>query len=295
MIILKLLSSVVMLAAVERGPDVSINMPDDEPAAVESASSEAPAPAEAPMSSRMKKAFSGPAVNPFKAMQAKLDGKWDFLNDPTTLTDVLSQMHFLWALIFSVTGVLCVTNGYKWHRGLIVLLAAILGVYSGTVFGERIGSVNIVAACTAVLFAVVAWPMLRYSVALFGGLAGAFAGANAWTALGFPTAQHQYGAVIGLIVVGMLAFMAFRVVVILLTSIGGSAMLVMGAIAALMEVQAWKSGLLEALTANHLVVPIITASVAAIGMVYQFGGGVTGLNAMAAKADPKAVPVKKAA
>ena len=152
--------------------------------------------------------------------------------------------------------------------------------------GGAIGSTNVVAACVAVLFAVVAWPMMRYSVALFGGLAGAFAGANVWTACGFPAAQHQYGAVIGLTLVGMLAFIAFRGVVILLTSIGGATMVVLGALAALMQVDSWQSAISGAISANRLLVPFVVASTAAIGIVYQFGGGMTGLNAMATKADP---------
>lgn len=292
-----LLLPLVLFAAVERGPDVSVSVPDATGEAAPAAES-APAPPEAetePASVSMKRMLSGAGVNPFKAVGSRLDGHWDFLASPRTVTDVLSQVHIVWAAIFVVIGALCVTNGYRWHRGLMVLLAGILGLYVGTMVGERIGSTNVVAACAAVLFAVVAWPMLRYTVALFGGLAGAFAGANIWTCLEFPQQHHQYGAIIGLVAVGMLAFMAFRGVVILLTSVGGSSMLVLGAMAALMHIDAWRGGMADAANANRLIIPIITASVAVVGVIYQLGGGVTGLNAMAAKADPKAAAVKKAA
>jgi hypothetical protein len=290
---LNFLASLVLSVVAVGAPDVTVDVsPLDEPAAVAPARRAEPAPVEeeaAPESGgSFTKALSGAGVNPFKAMQQRLNGKWDFLTDPSSLNDVLSQVHIVWAFIFVVVGGLCVMNGYRWHKSLILVLAAILGVYAGTLLGDRIGGTNVVAACAAVLFAVIAWPMMRYSVALFGGLAGAFAGANVWTACGFPAGQHQYGAVIGLVLVGMLAFMAFRGVVILLTSIGGASMLVLGALAALMQIASWRGGMAEAMTANKLIVPIITASTAIVGAIYQFGGGVSGLNAMATKADPAA-------
>ncbi len=295
---LNLLASVILSLAAAGAPDVTVDVtPINETSEVAPASSEEAAAMESSEPSdeggSISRALSGAGVNPFSQMRQKLNGKWDFLTDPKAMNDVLSQVHIVWALIFVIVGGLCVTNGYRWHKGLILILSAILGIYAGTVLGERIGGTNVVAACAAVLFAVIAWPMMRYSVALFGGLAGAFAGANVWTACGFPAGQHQYGAVIGLVVVGMLAFMAFRGVVILLTTIGGASMLVMGSLAALMQIDSWRGGMAEAMNTNKLIIPIITASAAIVGAIYQFGGGVSGLNAMATKADPAAK--KKAA
>ncbi|MFM9957799.1 MAG: hypothetical protein ACKVZJ_06965 [Phycisphaerales bacterium] len=296
---LKLFAILMLSVSTFAAPDATVDLTDPTPApaalaaaapssAVEETTQPTTEPPAESTTDSLARALSGAGVNPFKSMQDRLNGKWDFLVDPKSLNDVLSQVHIVWACIFIIVGALCVLNGYRWHKGVILLLAAIMGLYAGTMLGERIGGTNVVAACMAVLFAVAAWPMLRFAVALFGGLAGAFAGANIWTALEFPTAQHQYGAVIGLVVVGMLAFMAFRAVVILLTSIGGASMLVLGFMAALMQVESWQGGMSDAMNSNRLIVPIITASVAIIGAIYQFGGGVSGLNAMASKADPAA-------
>ncbi len=293
---LNLLATLVLSVSTLAAPDATVDLTEPSPPSASApgeASESGAAPAAESSTDSLARALSGAGVNPFKQMQDRLNGKWDFLVDPSSLNDVLSRVHIVWSCIFIVVGALCVLNGYRWHKGVILLLAAIMGIYAGTMLGDRIGGTNVVAACMGVLFAVSAWPMLRFAVALFGGLAGAFAGANIWTALNFPTAQHQYGAVIGLVVVGMLAFMAFRAVVILLTSIGGSTMLVLGFMAALMQVESWRGGMSDAMTGNKLIVPIITASVAIVGAIYQFGGGVSGLNAMASKADPAAK--KKAA
>lgn len=224
---------------------------------------------------------------PFGVLSDQLRQNLDLLARPDALATVLGQINMVWSVIFIVVGGLCVLHGYRWHKILMVVLAAIAGVWAGTVLGDRIGSEAIAATCLAVLFAVLAWPLMRYAVALFGGLAGAFAGANLWSALGQDPSQHWVGGMVGLIVVGMLAFMTFRTVVVALTTVGGATLLGCGAGAALLHVESWRGGILDALGQNPLIFPILVASAAALGAVFQLGGGVRGLNERANKADPK--------
>lgn len=221
----------------------------------------------------------------------------DVLNRPESLTRILTQIHIVWAVIFILVGIACILNGYKWHKGVVVLLAGMSGIWAGQIIGLQVGDGLIAAACLSVLFAVLAWPLLKYSVALFGGLAGAFAGANLWTALDLPSEQHKFGALIGLLVIGMLTFLAFRVVVVLTTAIGGASLLVFGGLAALMHVDSWHTAIVNRLTNNDLMVPILAASAAAISAVIQFSGGFKGMSQMADKADatkPQAAEKKAA-
>jgi len=224
--------------------------------------------------------------NPIPVINAQIREHMDFLNHPDELSEMLGQISLVWAIIFLVVGGLCILHGYRWHKWVILILAAMSGIYGGMLLGEEVGGTRIVAVCMAVLCAVIAWPLLRFAVALFGGLAGAFAGANAWTALGFDSGIHEHGALIGLIVIGMLAFLAFRIVVILLTSIGGASLFVLGSLAALMHNDAWQGGMVESMHSNPLIVPILVASAAAFGIVFQLGGGLKGMNERANAADP---------
>ncbi|MCA9307624.1 MAG: hypothetical protein KDA16_13925 [Phycisphaerales bacterium] len=226
--------------------------------------------------------------NAIHVLNQTLRTKLDFLNHPDALTDMVTQINVVWAAIFVTIGLLCVIHGYKWHKTVILALAGMLGVWAGLTVGERIGETTVVASCMAVLFVVLAWPMLRYSVALFGGLAGAFLGANVWTALGYPAEDHHYGALIGLIVAGMLAFTAFRTVVIALTTVGGATLLTVGGLAALVHVESWRPSLIQGLESKPLLVPVLAAVIAATGAVIQAGGGFSGMNACANRADPKA-------
>lgn len=209
----------------------------------------------------------------------------DMLNHPESLAQALSDLNIVWAVIFIVLGGICVFNGYRWHKIVIVLLAGLGGVWAGVEFGDDIGNQNVTAAGLGVLAAVLAWPLLRYAASLFGGLAGAFAGANVWTAIGQPPDQHYVGAIVGLIIVGMLAFLAFRGVVVILTTVGGSTLLCLGAIAAMLEVEAWRDAVIDGMTEHTTVVPFVVGSVAVIGAVLQIGGGLKGLNTLSNNAD----------
>lgn len=233
--------------------------------------------------------------NPFRALSTVMQENLDVLARPEALTSLLQQIDIVWSVIFIVVGGLCVLHGYRWHKVMIVLLAALAGVWAGTFLGDRVGSPEIASICLAILFAMLAWPMMRYSVALFGGLAGAFAGANIWTAIGQDPTQHWMGALIGLIIVGMLAFMTFRMVVVVLTTIGGATLLGLGAGASLLQVEPWHDAILRSLSQNPLIFPVLVGCAAGMGAVYQLGGGVKGLNERANKADPKKAPKAKAA
>ena len=225
----------------------------------------------------------------------------DLLNDPERLSGILNDLNIVWATIFVIVGAMCILHGYRWHKTLIILLAAMSGIWVGTALGQNIGSREIAAACFAVLLGVLAWPLMKFAVALFGGVAGAFAGANLWTAIGTNVDAVSLpdtpwvGALMGLLIVGLMAFMYFRFVVVMLTTIGGASLLVFGALSALLHVEAWRGGITESMEGNPLLVPVIVASAVLLGAIFQFGGGLQGMNRMADNADPAKAKQQKAA
>jgi len=230
-------------------------------------------------------ALSNAGVNPLRVLRDAIDGRIDLLNHPDQLLASLHQIHVVWAAIFMVTGALCVFNGVRWHKTVIVVLACLLGVWAGDMLGDRIGGAHAVASSAlAVLFGILALPGLRFAVALFGGLTGAFVGANLWTALGYNPDNHWFGAILGLLILGMLAFSVFRVVIMLFTSVGGAALLVFGALAAMLKNPSWAGAIEQSLTANELIIPLLVAVTSLVGVVLQQGGGVRGLMASADKA-----------
>lgn len=67
----------------------------------------------------------------------------------------------------------------------------------------------------------------------------------------------------------MLAFILFKLSVVLFTSVSGSTVAVMGALALLLSFEPWRETVTQGLMANQLVIPLLVAVPAAIGLIMQ--------------------------
>ncbi len=208
------------------------------------------------------------ARSPMSAM-TDATKRLDILNHPDELLAALANVHIVWASALVVVGVLCVLNGYKWHKWVIVLCAFLGGLGLGHVLSKQMGDSRIVMAAVGLLCAVIATPMLRWAVAIFGGLTGAFIGANVWTAFSDSPDAHLAGAGMGFIALGLAAFIMFRTVIVLFTSIGGAAMAVLGIITLMLHVPAWEMQIRASLEDHQLLLPLLVAVAAVTGLVMQ--------------------------
>jgi hypothetical protein len=215
----------------------------------------------------------------------KIFERIDTLAHPEKLVDTLAETTWVVGAIFLTVGLLCILQGYKLYKGVVILTALAMGIVLGYKLGQHIQAQTIVAGCLGVLLAVAAWPFMKFAVSLCGGLAGAFIGANAWSgiathlnatspSINIPPDAYWAGALIGLVLFGMLSFILFELSVVLFTSVSGSVLAVLGIIALLLQVTAWREAIGNALKANPLVMPVLIVVPAVVGLVlqYQFGG-----------------------
>lgn len=194
----------------------------------------------------------------------------DILNRPEELLEQLGQMPVIGAAASLTVGLLCVLNGYKWHKWVIIILALLFGLMFGHLLSLEIGRSAVVAIAIGLLCAILAIPMMKFAVAIFGGLTGAFIGANAWTYFNEPYADVSWtGALMGFVIVAMASFILFRLVIVLFMSLGGAVMLVFGAITLLLHVEDWEPSVREHLSANQAIVPLLVAVAAVAGFVWQ--------------------------
>lgn len=219
-----------------------------------------------------------PLVNLFETV-VQLFSRADTLAQPQQLVEHLTALSVVWAVVFIVVGVMCLLNGYKFYRAVTVALALLIGAFAGYWLGQKIEAPFIVAGCLGALLAVSALPLMKYAVAVFGGLAGAFVGANLWS--GFVAAMNKaagstmpadaywIGALVGLLVCGMLAFVLFKLSIELFTSVSGATIAVLGAIALLLSFEPWRATISQGLTASQLVVPLLVFVPALIGLILQ--------------------------
>lgn len=205
-------------------------------------------------------------VNSFSSAVQQMDA----LTRPEKLLDDLSKMPLVGGSVIFVVGVLCVLYGYRFHKWVVIALAALLGLFIGNILSQQMGKSLIVAIALGILFATIATPMLRWTVAVFGGLTGAFLGANAWTLSNASPADAKWaGAAMGFIAVALLSFVIFRFVVVLFTSIGGAAMVVLGGITLLMQVPGWEPAIRQGLQSNQHLIPLLVTTAAVAGFVIQ--------------------------
>ena len=194
----------------------------------------------------------------------------NILHNPQDLLDLLSQMHFIIAAMIVTVGVLCIFNGYRWHKWVIAVLAFLCGIWLGYQLSQQMDKSVVVATSVGFLCAIIATPLLRLSVMVFGGITGAFIGANTWSAMpDAPVDAHWAGALIGFIVIAMASLVLFRLVVVLFTSVGGAAMVIFGGLTLLMHVPDWKPSIEQSLSANKMLIPLLMLLAAVGGFVIQ--------------------------
>lgn len=208
--------------------------------------------------------------DPLSVLVNGLD-RFDILNYPVQLLDTLAELNIIWAVIFVILGLLAIANGYQWRIWIVMIISFLVGLEIGGSIGESMAVSAVVAGSIGILVAVIAWPLMKYAIMLVGALAGAFIGANLWTALGQPEGTYFAGALIGFISFGMLSFIAPRVVSVAMTCIVGATMFLFGALALLMQVDGWQSGLANSFESNTLLIPLISLVIMVFGFVLQQG------------------------
>ncbi len=151
-----------------------------------------------------------------------------FSNVPKTWpqqTDLLSwcqQMTPGVAALLIILGIIYLLFGYQIFKGLVLVNAAIVGAYVGTNLCGDGDPVGVCAVIGAVVAAAIAWPTMKYAVALMGGFFGAMLGASLWRTIILPPNLVWAGALVGLMGFGLLSFILFRGSVMMYTSLQGA-------------------------------------------------------------------------
>ncbi|MGB0768104.1 MAG: hypothetical protein ACPGYV_10375 [Phycisphaeraceae bacterium] len=224
----------------------------------------------------------------------------DTLAKPDQLIPELAELSAIWAVVFVVIGLVCLLKGYAFHKIMTVALLVVVGALMGYWMGLEIQAPPfVVAGCVGSLLAVLAFPLMKYAVALLGGLSGAFIGANLWAGLGrvldssaanrvetqgqqaaseslivraaeiMPADAYWVGALIGLIACGLAAFLLSKITIHLFTSVSGSTIAVFGVIALLLSIDTFRDTVASELTRSALIIPLLVFVPAAIGFLLQ--------------------------
>ncbi len=190
----------------------------------------------------------------------------------------LHQVSLAPAILLAASGIVYLLYGWKIFKVLVVCNALIIGAIFGTHLGLMFNTPNMplyMAIGGGSLLAMLAWPTMKFAVAIMGALAGSLLGFGVWQYISAATQNAEMarfgwaGALIGLVLLGLLAFILFRVAVISWTAFQGAMMIVAGLVALLLKHQQFQQNVSQALRGNVHLLPLLVGVPAGIGFIFQ--------------------------
>jgi hypothetical protein len=191
----------------------------------------------------------------------------------------VSTMDPLHAVLLLAIGIMYMFFGWKIFKILVIANAALLGAAVGGALGrlsETTPNLPMVTSVAgALLLGVAAWPLMRFAVGVMGAIVGSFIGYSLWMyiagAVNRPgLEQHAWaGGLLGLIALGLLAFIIFQISVMVFTSFQGTLMCVTAVLALLMRHEEWRLDLENRLLTDVHLLPLIIAVPAVIAFIVQ--------------------------
>ena len=173
------------------------------------------------------------------------------------------------ATLLIMLGVIYLLFGFYLFKGLVVANAAIAGALIGAAIGHRSGSDVPCAVLGAFIAAACAVPLMKWAVAVHGGLLGAILGGAIWRTVGLDPQFAWSGALTGLVGFGMFCFVLFRGSVMTYMSLQGSLMLVFGLLGLLYKYNDLGPRLTQSLQARNFILPMAVLIPAVVGLLYQ--------------------------
>jgi hypothetical protein len=172
------------------------------------------------------------------------------------------------AALLILMGIIYLLFGYQIFKGLVLLNAAVVGAYVGSNFGEG-DTATVCAVIGAVAAAAIAWPTMKYAVAIMGGCFGALLGASLWRTLNLDPELVWAGALVGLVSFGLVSFILFRGSVMMYTSLQGSFMLVFGILGLIYQYEEFAADVTRHLKVQPYWLPAAIFIPAVIGLIFQ--------------------------
>jgi MFS family permease len=135
------------------------------------------------------------------------------------------------AVVAAAFGIIPLMYGWRIYKVITVIGFGLLGLYIGMWLGSQVDKLLIGAILGAILFTILAIPLMRWAVCILGAVSGAVIAAGIWHAFSMPEQYVWTGALVGLVAGGMLSFVVFKLSVMLFTSFAGTALIILGSFA----------------------------------------------------------------
>ena len=176
------------------------------------------------------------------------------------------------AALLIALGIVYLLFGYTMFRPLMMLNAAAIGAALGFGLGQRTEIGFALMVLCGFVAAAITWPLMKWAVAVMGGLFGALLGATLWQTFGLDPVFAWSGALTGLVLFGLLSFIIFRGSVTMFMSLQGAAMLIFGLLGMLCKYDQIAPKVTNTMALKPFILPMAVIIPAIIGMLYQQAG-----------------------
>lgn len=194
------------------------------------------------------------------------------------LVGQLAALGTLEAVALVIGGLACMLQGWKIFKVVIIVNAAMLGLLVGWGIGGLLQGERAPLFCGiagGLLLAALAWPTMKYAISIMGAAAGGLLGLIAWQYVAEAAGKTDLqtyswvGALVGLITLGLLALVIFKLVVMIFTSFQGALMAVSGVVGLLLKNPTIHDNLRSNLETNMHLLPLLVGVPALVGFTLQ--------------------------
>jgi hypothetical protein len=154
-----------------------------------------------------------------------------------SLYELISDLHWLYAMLLLSVGVVYMLYGWRIFRALVVISFGFMGMFLGMLSADKLSTNDHALMWGGIigmaLFASIAVPLMKWCVSILGAMAGGILTSGIWIALDLSDTYLPAGFIVGFIAGGLISFIMLKVSVMLFTSLGGSLITVTGLLALL--------------------------------------------------------------
>lgn len=185
--------------------------------------------------------------------------------------DYLGTLPIVLVLLTLAGGMIFLMYGKILFKVIVMIHAAVVAGYFGWMLGMNMNKPWIFAAGFALIFGILAWPMLKVAVAGISGMVGA---AMVLQLLVFWPAAARFGqiiAAVSFIVCAALGWFLLMPAVVVFTAVEGSAMVVLSALTLVSRTGLTSANLRWFVFDKSWMVIFLILVLAATGVTYQMG------------------------
>jgi hypothetical protein len=199
------------------------------------------------------------------------------LPQQTQLLTDLTNARVFFPIALCIIGTLFMAFGFKAYKWIVLSNFAAIGWWLGPLLARKsphVGPLSddftlLASIAGAVLMGLIAWPLLKYTVAACGGMVGFFIGMVVWAYCDQPLNMTWAGGLVGMVLLGMLSFVLFKTTVILFTSVEGAALFVFGICALGLQFQPWQEQIRASLNGRPILLPLAVGTLTALALFWQ--------------------------